>query len=89
MTVGFLSRVALRRDASVQALAGLLVPQGEGRQHGAAHHLLWVLFGDDSSRIRDFLWRQTEPGHFMILSAGSQWIAIGCSKLKVESLRPN
>lgn len=69
MTVGFLSRVALRRDASVQALAGLLVPQGEGRQHGAAHHLLWVLFGDDSSRIRDFLWRQTEPGHFMILSA--------------------
>ncbi|MGD7070497.1 type I-E CRISPR-associated protein Cas6/Cse3/CasE [Acetobacter sp. AAB5] len=68
MSVGFLSRVALRRDASVQAIARLLVPQGEGQQHGAAHHLLWTLFGDSADRTRDFLWRQTDPGHFMVLS---------------------
>lgn len=68
MSAGFLSRVALRRDASVQAIARLLVPQGEGQQHGAAHHLLWALFGDGADRTRDFLWRQTEPGHFMVLS---------------------
>ncbi|MEG3349004.1 MULTISPECIES: type I-E CRISPR-associated protein Cas6/Cse3/CasE [Novacetimonas] len=69
MNSGFLSRVALRRDAAVQAIAALLVPQGEGRQHGAAHHLLWTLFGDTPDRRRDFLWRQTEPAHFMVLSA--------------------
>ncbi|MCX2561183.1 type I-E CRISPR-associated protein Cas6/Cse3/CasE [Acetobacter farinalis] len=68
MSAGFLSRIALRRDASVQAIARLLVPQGEGLQYAAAHHLLWSLFGDDPDRARDFLWRQTEPGHFMVLS---------------------
>ncbi|NVN10119.1 type I-E CRISPR-associated protein Cas6/Cse3/CasE [Nguyenibacter vanlangensis] len=66
---GFLSRVALRRDAPIQALARLLVPEGEGARHGAAHHLLWTLFGDDPERKRDFLWRQVEGGRFMVLSA--------------------
>lgn len=69
MSAGFLSRIALRRDASVQTIARLLVPQGGGQQHGAAHHLLWALFGDDPERRRDFLWRQTDPGHFIVLSA--------------------
>lgn len=69
MSNAFLSRITLRHDASVQALARLLVPQGDGQQHEAAHHLLWALFGDDPERTRDFLWRQTEPGRFMVLSA--------------------
>ncbi|ACI50219.1 CRISPR-associated protein, Cse3 family [Gluconacetobacter diazotrophicus PA1 5] len=69
MMRGFLSRIALRRDAPVRALARLLVPDGEGRQHAAAHHLLWALFGDDPDRTRDFLWRQMEAGRFMVLSA--------------------
>lgn len=65
----FLSRVALRRDAPVQAFARLLVPEGQALQHGAAHHLLWALFGDRPDRDRDFLWRQVEPGRYMVLSA--------------------
>ncbi|MBB2201097.1 type I-E CRISPR-associated protein Cas6/Cse3/CasE [Gluconacetobacter tumulisoli] len=69
MNGGFLSRVTLRRDAPVQALAQLLVPDGEGPRHGVAHHLLWTLFGDAPERRRDFLWRQVEAGHFMVLSA--------------------
>ncbi|GBQ35105.1 type I-E CRISPR-associated protein Cas6/Cse3/CasE [Gluconacetobacter azotocaptans] len=69
MSGGFLSRVTLRHDAPVQALARLLVPDGEGPRHGAAHHLLWTLFGDTPERRRDFLWRQVEAGHFMVLSA--------------------
>ncbi len=68
MSAGSLSRITLRRDASLSAMARLLVPQGEGHQHGAAHHLLWTLFGDKPDRARDFLWRQSEPGHFMVLS---------------------
>ncbi|KAB8124930.1 type I-E CRISPR-associated protein Cas6/Cse3/CasE [Komagataeibacter medellinensis] len=69
MTEGFLSRVALRHEASVQAIIRLLVPGSAGQQHGAAHHLLWALFGDTPERRRDFLWRQTAPGQFMVLSA--------------------
>lgn len=69
MTAPFLSRIALRRDASVQAFARLLVPDGQGPQHRAAHHLLWALFGDTPDRDRDFLWRQVEPGRYMVLSA--------------------
>lgn len=69
MTEGILSRVALRHDASVQAIIRLLVPGSAGQQHGAAHHLLWALFGDTPGRRRDFLWRQTAPGQFMVLSA--------------------
>lgn len=69
MSAGFLSRISLRQDASVQAIARLLVPQGESNQHKAAHHLLWVLFGDTPDRKRDFLWRQTDPGCFLVLSA--------------------
>ncbi|MFT8776733.1 MAG: type I-E CRISPR-associated protein Cas6/Cse3/CasE [Gluconacetobacter liquefaciens] len=69
MTVPFLSRVALRRDMPVQAFARLLVPEGQAQQHGAAHHLLWALFGDIPDRDRDFLWRQVEPGRYMVLSA--------------------
>ncbi|MBB2203480.1 type I-E CRISPR-associated protein Cas6/Cse3/CasE [Gluconacetobacter takamatsuzukensis] len=69
MMTPILSRVALRRDAPVQAFARLLVPEGQAQQHGAAHHLLWALFGDTPDRDRDFLWRQVEPGRYMVLSA--------------------
>ncbi|MBV1830003.1 type I-E CRISPR-associated protein Cas6/Cse3/CasE [Komagataeibacter sp. AV436] len=88
MSGAFLSRVSLRRDASVQALARLLVPQGEGRQHGAAHHLLWVLFGDTPTRQRDFLWRQTEAGRFMVLSARQPVDAHGLFALESRPFAP-
>lgn len=67
----YLSRVRLRRDASVRTLAPLLLGNvGRGspsRQPG--HHLVWSLFSDSADRKRDFLWRETGTGAFFILSA--------------------
>lgn len=67
----FLSRVTLRRDASVGALLPLLL--GETRKQSnsvqSGHHLVWSLFADKQDRKRDFLWRETTAGTFLILSA--------------------
>ncbi len=66
----FLSRVRLRREGSVKALAHLLVPEGGAAPRSVAgHHLLWSLFTDSPERRRDFLWREVGPGRFLTLSA--------------------
>jgi CRISPR system Cascade subunit CasE len=63
----WLSRARLRRDASVAALARLLVPDAAARP-AAAHRLVWSLFADGPDRRRDFLWREEAAGRFMTLS---------------------
>ena len=67
----YLSRARIKREASVAALAPLLLGHagrgGSTRQPG--HHLVWSLFADDPGRQRDFLWRETDSGVFLILSA--------------------
>ena len=67
----YLSRARLRRDASVEALLPLLLGgERNDRQTGQpGHHLVWSLFTDGAERQRDFLWREMEPGTFLILSA--------------------
>ncbi len=68
----YLSRVRLRRSASVGALAPLLMENSDdqGRTQQSGHHLVWSLFADSSDRTRDFLWREmTQRGAYMILSA--------------------
>ena len=69
MTDRFLVRARLRRDLAAAALAPLLVPSDSGGKVGAAHRLVWALFADGPDRRRDFLWRQTRPGEFLILAA--------------------
>lgn len=64
----YLSRVRLRKDAPIHALARLLVPSSTELRAGASHRLLWTLFADAADRSRDFLWREAEPGQFYILS---------------------
>lgn len=64
----WLSRAKLREDASVAALARLLVPDAASARPAAAHHLIWSLFADAPERRRDFLWREEAPGRFMTLS---------------------
>ena len=67
----YLSRARLKRDASVNALAPLLLGKigrgGPTQQPG--HHLVWSLFADGPDRRRDFLWREMDPGVFLVLSS--------------------
>jgi CRISPR system Cascade subunit CasE len=69
MSVLYLSRLSLRRDASLAALAPLLVPSEGDAQFGAAHSLVWAAFADDPERRRDFLWRQDEKRRWLVLSS--------------------
>lgn len=64
----FMSRARVRRDAPIAALRDLLVPGDDSSRFSAAHQLVWTLFADAPERDRDFLWREWEPGHFLILS---------------------
>lgn len=61
----YLSRVRLRRDASVKALLPLLL-DNQSRHPG--HHLVWSLFAGAPDRKRCFLWREMEQGTFLVLS---------------------
>jgi len=76
MSVHWLSRVRLRADAPVAALAPVLLPAEQHARTGVAHRLLWTLFADHGDRCRDFLWREegargAVPGRtsFLVLSA--------------------
>jgi CRISPR system Cascade subunit CasE len=69
MTELWLTRARLRQDASMAALAPILLPPEHDARTGMAHRLVWSLFADRADRRRDFLWREDRPGHFMVLSA--------------------
>ncbi len=65
----YLARARLRRDASVAALAPLLLPENAHERALAAHRLVWSLMPPDAGAARDFLWREEGPGRFMLLAA--------------------
>jgi CRISPR system Cascade subunit CasE len=69
MNMLYLSRLSLRRDASLAALAPLLIPFDSGLQFAAAHRLVWSAFADRPERKRDFLWRQDEKRRWLVLSS--------------------
>jgi CRISPR system Cascade subunit CasE len=64
----FLSRVRLRTDSAVRAIAPLLLPQDSAAGLLASHRLVWSLMSDASDRTRDFLWREEQQGAFLILA---------------------
>jgi CRISPR system Cascade subunit CasE len=65
--MSWLTRAELRRDDSAQkALTALLLDAGE---RDVGHRLVWSLFADDPDATRDFLYREAEPGRFLIVSA--------------------
>lgn len=67
MTGLYLSRVSLREDPSVAALAAALMPTGSDSLN-TDHRAVWSLFADPAAE-RDFLWRKEEGrGRYMILS---------------------
>jgi CRISPR system Cascade subunit CasE len=60
-----LTRVQLRRDASISALIPVLMP--DRAENAVSHHLVWSLMSDGPARRRDFLYRETD-GTFYVLS---------------------
>jgi CRISPR system Cascade subunit CasE len=84
----YLSRLSLRRDASLAALAPLLVPADSGAQTGIAHRLIWAAFADDPKRERDFLWRQDEKRRWLVLSARLPPDSHGLFEVESKSFAP-
>lgn len=64
----YLVRARLRDDASVRALAPLLMPADGPARASASHRLVWSLMPGDADATRDFLWREEGPGRFMLLA---------------------
>lgn len=64
-----LSRLRLRKDAALSALAPILAPDDESGRTDRGHRLLWAVFSDGPDRERDFLWREEDLGRFLVLSA--------------------
>jgi CRISPR system Cascade subunit CasE len=64
----FLIRARLKPDASIAAIASLLLPAEPGARVGAAHRLVWSLFAGNAARRRDFLWREDVANNFYILA---------------------
>lgn len=66
----YLSRARLqsRRGEALASVAPLLIPQDPKQRAGHAHRVLWMLFSDDPSAKRDFLFRDEGKGNFLVLS---------------------
>jgi CRISPR system Cascade subunit CasE len=63
-----LSRMSLRKDPAIDALARQILPEAGGDRAHAGHRLVWSAFAGDADRTRDFLFRELMPGKG--LSAG-------------------
>ena len=64
--MSWITMAALRRDTpQSRAMARLLMDGGGG---DAGHRLVWTLFGADPAAPRDFLYREAEPGRYIIVS---------------------
>lgn len=69
MTDLWLSRVRLRRDASVATLVPMLLPDRDDDRVSNGHRLMCSLFASEGDqRQRDFLWREDTSGWFYTLS---------------------
>ena len=64
----FLSRLRLRRDASIAALAPVLNPDDDNARIDLGHRLMWAVFSDGADRRRDFLWREEDRSRYLALS---------------------
>jgi CRISPR system Cascade subunit CasE len=88
-----LSRVRLRTDAHVAAIAPLVLPGADDGRVGAAHRLLWSLFADGPDRRRDFLWRDEGGGawfrrSFLVLSPRPPEDRLGLFDLETKAFEP-
>ncbi|CAN5545004.1 type I-E CRISPR-associated protein Cas6/Cse3/CasE [soil metagenome] len=64
----YLTRLTLRRDVPASALRAVLLPRLDEERTLLTHKLIWTLFADSPTRMRDFLWRDAGQGRFYTLS---------------------
>jgi CRISPR system Cascade subunit CasE len=84
----FLSRLRLRRDTSLSALAPVLAPDDVGERVDLSHRLLWAVFSDSPDRRRDFLWREEDRGRFLVLSHRRPIDAHGLFEVETKPFEP-
>ncbi len=84
-----LSRLRLRSDAALSALAPVLAPNDENGRTDRSHRLLWAVFSDGPDRARDFLWREEDLGRFLVLSARVPLDPHGLFEIESKSFEPN
>lgn len=72
MTALWFSRVTLKSESHINAIASLLLPENEDLAKSSPldprHKLIWSLFADKPDRQRDFLWRADKQKTFYTLS---------------------
>jgi CRISPR system Cascade subunit CasE len=88
MTGLVMAKARLRRDVPAVAFAALLVPTGTDQHVGASHRLLWSLYADTPDRPRDFLWRQTRAGEFLMLGPRAPVDTHGLFELEHKEFAP-
>ena len=88
MTELVMAKARLRRDVPAVAFAALLVPTGTDHQVAASHRLLWSLYADTPDRPRDFLWRQTQAGEFLMLGPRAPVDTHGLFELEHKAFAP-
>lgn len=65
--MSFMTRARLQGgDAAQRGLTRLLLAES---RRDAGHRLVWTLFGDDPDAARDFVYRETALGQYLIVSA--------------------
>jgi CRISPR system Cascade subunit CasE len=90
----YLSRLRLKRTASVAILVPILWPNDVRRRAGVGHRLIWSLFPGDPTAKRDFLWREETPGGsprrglYYVLSKREPHDALGIFDLETKLFDP-
>lgn len=84
--MSWLTRAELHREEPAQkALARLLLDAGA---RDVGHRLVWTLFADAPDATRDFVFREVEPGRFLIVSERAPADPRGLWKLEVKAYTP-
>jgi CRISPR system Cascade subunit CasE len=84
----YLSRVRLRRDPSVEALAPLLLPADPADRSAAEHRLLWSVMTDSPDRERDFLFRRQGEREWLVLSRREPLAGHGLFEVETKAWAP-
>jgi len=82
----YLTKAALRRDSGPKGSYAAQLLDAAGRDN--AHRLVWALFSETGGEQRDFLFREVEPGEYIVLSKREPTDATGLWSLQTRPFEP-